>query len=256
MSLWARYSESATHEAEPTPNSIDHHISDSSNRRPSRPEAKPDEGLGIEWQPRRLSRVTKRGIDVGLALFLLVLLAPLGCLVAALIRMSGPGPVVFKHARVGRWGRIFPCLKFRTMHADAPERLRTLLASDSALARQWADRQKLDWDPRVTHIGRILRQTSLDELPQLINVLCGDMSLVGPRPVTPAELQRYGSAAALYLQVRPGLTGLWQVSGRNLMSYDSRVELDRDYVANWRLSADLRILARTPKAVLLRRGAS
>ena len=256
MSLWARYSDSATHEAEPTLNSIDNHISHSSDRRSLPLDARNDEGQGFERQPRRLGRVTKRGIDVSLALILLVVFAPLACLVAALIRMSGPGPVVFKHARVGRWGRIFPCLKFRTMHADAPERLRALLASDDALARQWADRQKLDWDPRVTNIGRILRKTSLDELPQLINVLRGDMSLVGPRPVTPAELQRYGLAAALYLQVRPGLTGLWQVSGRNLMSYDARVQLDCDYVANWRLSADLRILARTPKAVLLRRGAT
>lgn len=256
MSLWGRYSDSATHEAEPTSNSIDHYIFDSSDCRPSPLAATTDEGQGFEWQPRRLSRATKRGIDVSLAVLLLVVFAPLVCLVAALIRMSGPGPVVFKHPRVGRSGRVFPCLKFRTMHVDAPERLRALLASDSALARQWADRQKLDWDPRVTNIGRILRETSLDELPQLINVLCGDMSLVGPRPVTPAELQRYGSSAALYLQVRPGLTGLWQVSGRNLMSYDSRVQLDRDYVTNWRLSADLRILARTPKAVLLRRGAS
>ena len=256
MSLWARYSDSAAHEAEPTLNSIDYHISHSPDCRPLPLDARNDEGQGIEWQPRRLSRVTKRGIDVSLALILLVVFAPVVCLVAVVIRMSGPGPVVFKHARVGRWGRIFPCFKFRTMHADAPERLRALLASDAALARQWADRQKLDWDPRVTNVGRILRETSLDELPQLINVLRGDMSLVGPRPVTPAELQRYGSAAALYLQVRPGLTGLWQVSGRNLTSYDSRVQLDRDYVANWRLSADLRILARTPKAVLLRRGAS
>jgi exopolysaccharide production protein ExoY len=182
--------------------------------------------------------------------------APVACLLALLIKMSGSGAVLYSHPRVGRSGRVFPCLKFRTMHPDADERLRSHLASDEGLAQQWAAHQKLEPDPRVTNIGRILRSTSLDELPQLINVLRGDMSLVGPRPVTESELTRYGSAAELYLQVRPGLTGIWQVSGRNLIPYGSRVQLDKDYVVNWRLTTDLWILARTPGAVLSRRGAS
>ena len=190
------------------------------------------------------------GVGVGL-----VLLAPFFLIVALMVRADG-GPAFFAHQRVGRGGKLFGCLKFRSMVVDSQARLESLLASDPAARAEWEATRKLKNDPRITRIGRFLRSTSLDELPQLINVLRGEMSLVGPRPVQEAEIDRYyGASAAHYMAVRPGITGLWQVSGRSETSYESRVALDVAYVSRPSLLADIAILLRTPVAVLSRRGA-
>lgn len=197
----------------------------------------------------------KRGLDVVLALVLLAILSPLLLLLALMVRSDG-GPAFYGHRRIGRNGAEFPCLKFRSMVLDADQVLKDLLARDPAAARDWAETRKLRHDPRVTPVGRFLRATSLDELPQIFNVLRGEMSFVGPRPVVNEELQKhYGSAAADYAAVRPGITGLWQISGRSDTTYGERVELDRRYVREFSLMQDLRIMVRTVPAVLARRGA-
>jgi lipopolysaccharide/colanic/teichoic acid biosynthesis glycosyltransferase len=203
----------------------------------------------------RLRPALKRALDLfGAAALLAALAVPLG-LIALLVRADG-GPALFAHRRVGRGGVPFRCLKFRTMVPDAEARLAALLEADPAARAEWEATRKLRHDPRITRIGRFLRASSLDELPQLINVLRGEMSLVGPRPVPEAELAAcYGAAAEHYKAVRPGITGLWQVSGRNDTSYADRVALDVAYVTRPSLREDLRILLRTPAAVLFRRGA-
>lgn len=214
-------------------------------------------------RPVRLAKVTqvllrqgaKRTIDLGGATAGLLLLSPLFIMLALLVRF-GPqgGPVLFGHTRVGRGGREFRCYKFRTMAVDGDRVLAAHLASNAAARREWDETLKLRHDPRVTTIGQVLRKLSLDELPQLINVLAGDMSLVGPRPVVRAELSRYGRSASYYLRSRPGLTGLWQVSGRNDVSYRKRVAYDRYYVENWSLTQDVAIIARTIPVVCFARG--
>lgn len=197
----------------------------------------------------------KRAMDVLGAGALLLLAGPVMLLLAWLVRGDG-GPAFYAHRRVGRGGEAFGCLKFRSMVVDSQARLDALLASDADARAEWEATRKLRQDPRVTRIGRFLRATSLDELPQLFNVLRGEMSLVGPRPVIQSELdQFYGAAAAHYISVRPGITGLWQVSGRSDTSYAQRVALDVAYVASPSLWQDIRILLRTPIAVLSRRGA-
>lgn len=189
------------------------------------------------------------------ALLLLVASAPLLLVVAALVWFDDRGPVVFAHFRIGKNGRPFRCYKFRSMVCDADAALRRLLASDPLLHAQWVRDQKLEHDPRITRIGRVLRRTSLDELPQLWNIARGDMAFVGPRPIVAQELDRYGPWKRHYLSVRPGLTGLWQVSGRNEVSYDQRVALDRDYAEQHSWLLDTLIVARTFKVVALRHGA-
>lgn len=202
-----------------------------------------------------LNAALKRMLDVLGAGALLVLLAPVFLVLAALVRRDG-GPAFYAHTRVGQGGRGFGCLKFRSMVIDSQARLDALLASDPAARAEWDATRKLKNDPRITAVGRFLRKTSLDELPQLINVLRGEMSLVGPRPVVAAELaEYYGSAAAHYMSVRPGITGLWQVSGRSNTSYAQRVALDVAYASQPSLWTDIKILARTPMVVLARRGA-
>jgi Undecaprenyl-phosphate galactose phosphotransferase WbaP len=211
--------------------------------------------IGLEHDRKALFPIAKRSLDIIGAGIGLVLLSPFFLIVALLVRADG-GPAFFAHQRVGRGGKLFGCLKFRSMVVDSQTRLEALLASDAAARAEWEATRKLKNDPRITRIGRLLRSTSLDELPQLINVLRGDMSLVGPRPVLEAELDRYyGASAAHYMAVRPGITGLWQVSGRSETSYESRVALDVSYVSRPSLLADLSILLRTPIAVLSRRGA-
>jgi undecaprenyl-phosphate galactose phosphotransferase len=190
-------------------------------------------------------QLVKRAFDLLAASALLLFLAPLLALVALRIRLVDGGGVIFAHTRVGRHGRLFPCYKFRTMVANSAEVLAELLARDPAARAEWAKDRKLRHDPRITAIGRFLRKTSLDELPQLLNVVRGEMSLVGPRPVVPDELELYGEARIYYLQVRPGLTGLWQISGRNDVDYERRVSLDAWYVRNWTLWYDILILFRT-----------
>lgn len=190
-----------------------------------------------------------------LALLLLVLLAPVLAAVAFLIWHRDGAPILFGHYRVGHDGKMFRCLKFRSMLLDAEASLAALLARSPEARAEWQRDQKLLNDPRVTPIGRFLRRTSLDELPQLLNVLRGEMSLVGPRPVTVGELTRYGRARWHYLSVRPGITGLWQVSGRNNTTYDERVALDRQYVEHRSAWLDAVILAKTVSVVLSRHGA-
>jgi undecaprenyl-phosphate galactose phosphotransferase len=203
---------------------------------------------------RPWSQALKRLFDLAVGSLLLVAAAPLMAVIAWQVRKSG-GPILFAHERVGRHGQLFSCLKFRSMVPDAAGVLARLLAESPVARAEWDRDFKLRSDPRVTPIGRWLRQTSLDELPQLLNVIKGEMSLVGPRPVIRDELQRYGEAKVYYTQVRPGLTGLWQISGRNDVDYAQRVHLDAWYVRNWNLWYDVVILAKTFVAVLTRSGA-
>lgn len=197
----------------------------------------------------------KRVGDIFLAGLILFCCLPLMLLIAAVITMDG-GPSLFVHQRVGRHGRNFGCWKFRSMRVNSDQVLNDLLRGDPAAAQEWAAHGKLKRDPRITTFGRFLRKTSLDELPQLWNVLVGEMSMVGPRPVTQQELDTYYHFYAdCYTSVRPGITGLWQVSGRSNMGYHDRVKMDVTYVQEigWRL--DTEILWRTPLAVLAQRGA-
>jgi len=197
----------------------------------------------------------KRAIDVSVATTALCLGAPLMGAIWLLLKFSGPGPVFFGHSRIGRRGRSFKAWKFRTMHPDSDRILREHLARFPEAHVEWERNQKLRDDPRVTRIGRILRRLSLDELPQLWNVLRGHMSLVGPRPIVGAEVSRYGDLFPLYTTVKPGITGLWQVSGRNDVDYEHRVLLDQFYVRNWSPWLDIYILAKTGQALLRRDGA-
>ena len=192
----------------------------------------------------------KRIIDIALALSGIILLAPLLVICYLLTILTSPGPVLFRHRRVGFNGKHFNCLKFRTMLVDAPERLHHLLESDPMAAREWAETRKLRRDPRITAIGAILRKSSLDELPQLFNVLRGDMSIVGPRPITDEELERYTASVGAYLACRPGITGLWQVSGRSTTTYDKRVACDAFYAQNWSIALDVKILIVTVPSLL------
>lgn len=192
----------------------------------------------------------KRIIDIALALSGIILLAPLLVICYLLTITTSPGPVLFRHRRVGFNGKHFDCLKFRTMLVDAPERLHHLLESDPMAAREWAETRKLRRDPRITAIGAILRKSSLDELPQLFNVLKGDMSIVGPRPITDEELERYTASVGAYLACRPGITGLWQVSGRSTTTYDKRVACDAFYAQNWSIALDVKILIVTVPSLL------
>lgn len=203
--------------------------------------------------PRRM--LLKRAMDVLLTLAGGVVLFPALAVLAALIRLDSPGPALFTHRRIGRNGDPFQIYKFRTMAANSAELLEKHLAQSPEAREEWEQTQKLKNDPRVTRIGRFLRKTSLDELPQLINVLKGDMSLVGPRPIVASEIERYGDDYELYIRVSPGITGLWQVSGRNDVSYAERVRLDKHYVCNWSVWLDILIIIRTAPEVLRCSGA-
>ncbi|EYD70333.1 sugar transferase [Limimaricola hongkongensis] len=206
------------------------------------------------WFPAiRYDGFAKRALDLVLALLLLSTLGPIILILCLIVRLDG-GPGLFGHPRIGRDGRSFRCWKIRTMVPNAGERLEQLLASDPKAREEWERDHKLRNDPRVTRLGNFLRETSLDELPQIWNVLTGEMSLIGPRPVTETELERYGSHRPVYLSLRPGVTGLWQVSGRNDTSYDRRVQLDAEYRQRISPRTDLGILLRTVGVVLNRTG--
>lgn len=207
--------------------------------------------LASSKSSRPIGLTSKRAIDIILALSGILLIAPLLIICFVVTLATSHGPALYRHRRVGFNGKHFDCLKFRTMVTDAPERLRKLLQSDAAAAAEWTANRKLRNDPRVTAIGAILRRSSLDELPQLFNVLKGEMSIVGPRPVTDEELVRYGSAKADYLACRPGITGLWQVSGRSNTTYGKRVACDTFYARNWSMALDAKIFIVTIPAVLL-----
>lgn len=208
--------------------------------------------------------IFKRVFDVALALMALFVLAPLFLIIALVIKLTDPGPVFYRHRRLTVGGGALEILKFRTMRTrfSTGERFGGRTDADvlselgrSDLAQEFAERQKLRDDPRVSGIGSWLRRTSLDELPQLWNILKGDLSAVGPRPIVAAELDKYGQAGNLLLSFKPGLTGLWQVSGRSEVAYEDRVRLDLEYVENWSLLLDLKIVFRTVPAVLTGRGA-
>jgi exopolysaccharide production protein ExoY len=198
--------------------------------------------------------ILKRGFDVLGACVGLILLSPLFVMLALLVKLSSPGSVFYEHPRIGRNGREFRCLKFRTMVENGEEVLNRHFVENPQSHMEWLATRKLQNDPRVTPAGAILRKLSLDELPQLVNILRGDMSIVGPRPVVKDELEMYGGAADYYLRSRPGLTGLWQVSGRNDVSYGTRVAFDRQYVEQWSLLTDLKIILKTVPAVISSRG--
>jgi exopolysaccharide production protein ExoY len=204
----------------------------------------------IACQRAPIGGLSKRVVDLIVAVPALVLLSPLLLLVAAAIRLTMGGPVLFAQQRIGYGGRRFCCYKFRSMRDGAEDVLDRHLAADPAATREWAEMRKLRNDPRVTPLGRLLRKSSLDELPQLWNVLRGEMSCVGPRPIVDDELIRYGAQAEAYLAARPGLTGLWQVSGRNRLSFGERVAIDGHYADSWSMRLDLSILPRTIPALL------
>jgi exopolysaccharide production protein ExoY len=206
--------------------------------------------VALRWQ----QLLVKRALDVVLASVLLVVLSPVFLGVAVALMITSHGPVIYGQRRLGRYARSFKCFKFRSMYTDAEQRL----ANDPELYAEYvANDFKLPdgRDPRITPIGRILRRTSLDELPQLWNVIRGEMSLVGPRPIVPAEIRHYRDDSQMLLLLQPGITGLWQVSGRSNLAYPERTNLELEYVEQWSLGRDLRILTATVPAVLQRRGA-
>jgi exopolysaccharide production protein ExoY len=204
--------------------------------------------------PQPLGGLIKRGIDIALSGLAIVMLAPLLIGLAFLVQASSPGPVLYGHNRVGFGGKTFKCWKFRSMVTNGDDVLARHLNKNALAQTEWNETQKLREDPRVTPLGRILRKLSLDELPQLFNIFLGDMSIVGPRPIVADEVRRYGPSLGHYLRTRPGLTGLWQISGRSDVGYRQRVLLDRFYVQNWSLTKDIGIILRTVPAVLRSRG--
>lgn len=203
---------------------------------------------------RIIDSALKRSFDVGLALTALLLLLPLFVLVALAISAVDGGSPFYSHRRLGRHGKTFGCLKFRSMRADGDAVLQAHLADNPAAMAEWTETHKLRHDPRITVIGHVLRKSSLDELPQLINVLRGEMSLVGPRPIVQAEVEKYGDAASAYFTVRPGLTGAWQVSGRSDTTYAERVRLDLRYVESRSFAGDVVIIMKTVPAVFMVKG--
>jgi lipopolysaccharide/colanic/teichoic acid biosynthesis glycosyltransferase len=207
--------------------------------------------LAVTAEALRPARAAKRALDVAAATLLLALLSPLLCLIAILVRVTSRGPAIYRRRVLGVGGVEFDAFKFRSMVEDADSRL----DAENDLSTRFRQNMKLRSDPRVTGLGRLLRRLSLDELPQLFNVLRGEMSLVGPRMIAPEEAQRYGSALMRRLSVRPGITGLWQVSGRQEVDYDTRIALDMQYIDNWSLGLDFVILLRTLPAVLSTKGA-
>jgi exopolysaccharide production protein ExoY len=208
------------------------------------------EGPAHRIVPSPIGGFRKRMIDIFIAAIALLLLMPIAIMVAVAIKTTSRGPVFYSHERVGFGGRTFRCLKFRTMVVDADAVIQRYLAENESAREEWNLYRKLRPDPRVTWIGRALRMSSLDEIPQLVNVLLGHMSCVGPRPVTLDELDRYGTNVSDYLAARPGITGAWQISGRNNLTFSDRVRLDADYVLDWSLTRDFGILLRTIPATL------
>lgn len=215
----------------------------------------PDPRIGSRRSARPAGGLTKRAIDVLLVTVGLVLLSPLILGLVILLKLNNPGPLLYGHRRVGFGGREFKCWKFRTMVVDGDMVLERYLRANPSEAAVWSTQRKLVNDPRITQIGAVLRKLSLDELPQLLNVLKGDMSLVGPRPVVQEELDNYASSARHYLAARPGLSGLWQISGRSGTTYAERVHLDRFYVMNRSIWMDAMIIVKTIPAVIMSRGA-
>lgn len=200
------------------------------------------------------SASVKRMIDLCICVLVAPIVLPLALLIALALALEG-GDVLYSQPRVGENGREFDCLKFRSMVRNADKRLQELLEKDSAAREEWDRYQKLSDDPRITWFGRFLRAYSLDELPQFINVLRGDMSIIGPRPIMVDQIELYGDRFGDYCAMKPGITGLWQVSGRNNHPFCERVQMDTLYISNWSVAGDMMILLRTLPAVLAGRGA-
>lgn len=219
--------------------------------------ALPPLGTAVEYEriAARTIPLSKMIFDKVFAAVALVLVSPLLLLIYIAVRLEGDGPVIFRHSRVGLGGELFSCLKFRTMKPDSQNRLAQILEIDPIAKDEWEDSRKLYRDPRVSRLGAFLRKTSMDELPQFWNILIGEMSVVGPRPITWDETQYYAGNFPVYASVRPGLTGAWQIGGRSETSYKERVDLDVNYVRNWSMLADCRIVLKTIDVVLLRKGA-
>jgi lipopolysaccharide/colanic/teichoic acid biosynthesis glycosyltransferase len=209
---------------------------------------------GVDRQAWDWNSASVRVLDIVVSLAALIFFAPLLVFVSIAVYVTDPGPIFFAHRRIGRDGRAFACLKFRSMVVDAERRLAEVLSQNPQARLEWEQDHKLRKDPRITPIGAFLRRSSLDELPQLVNVLRGEMSVVGPRPIVEAEIIRYGRQFRMYCRVRPGITGLWQVSGRNNISYRRRVACDVLYARSKSFALDVAILARTLPAVLLAKG--
>ena len=195
-------------------------------------------------------KITKRFLEIIFSIVIILISVPFVLLLALLIKLSSRGPIFFKQIRIGKDKKQFECIKFRTMSQEADDILKNLLLKDKSLRKEFKKTQKLKNDPRITPIGKFLRKTSLDELPQFINVLKGDMSLIGPRPIVEEEKVRYGKNLDKVLSIRPGITGLWQVSGRNKLSYKRRIKLDLIYVNERDLYMDFNILIRTVGVIL------
>lgn len=210
--------------------------------------------LGLPTQGRQY-RLVKRAFDLLLSILLMPIIALLLAMIGAVIALTSGLPVFYRQERIGQYGRTFKIWKFRTMKTDADCVLAQWLRDNPTARLEWQQTHKLKNDPRITALGRFLRKTSLDELPQIINVLTGEMSLVGPRPIVHAERAKYADRFAFYTAVVPGVTGLWQVSGRCDVSYAVRVKLDEHYVRTWNIAKDLHILVRTPRSVFCRHGA-
>lgn len=198
---------------------------------------------------------SKRVFDILVASLLLALALPLALVIGLAIAQDTPGPILFSQTRIGKGRRRFRLWKFRSMAADADDVFSKHLEENARYRSEWLSTHKLKNDPRVTRVGRLLRKSSLDELPQLWNVIRGDMSMVGPRPIVEAEIPKYGPAYSLYSQVLPGLTGLWQVSGRTDVSYPERTELDSAYIRSWTLWTDVKLLLKTVPVVFHGHGA-
>ena len=204
---------------------------------------------------KNLALIIKRFMDLFLLLISSPITLPLVAIVSILIKVSNPGPIFYGHTRIGKNGRIFKCWKFRSMVVDADKQLEKILAENPQMRAEWEKDRKFTDDPRVTKIGKILRKTSIDEIPQFFNVLLGEMSFIGPRPVTKPELNKYGSKADFILSVQPGLSGMWQISGRSDTGYEERITLDSYYIQNWSVWLDIWIIIKTVYVVLKGKGA-
>ena len=198
----------------------------------------------------KVYKLIKKLFDIFFSLFILVAFFPLFLIIALLVKLSSRGPIFFLQERVGKNNIPFKCIKFRTMHPEAKDILQNILKKDNKIKKEFEETHKIKNDPRITTIGKLLRKTSLDELPQFINVLRNEMSIVGPRPIVKAEKKKYGKNFKKLLSIKPGITGLWQVSGRNNLTYKKRVTLDLNYVKNYNLLMDIRILIRTFGVIL------
>lgn len=200
------------------------------------------------------NKYIKRGIDIFLSLISLIILSPIFCIIAIAIKLDSKGPVFYKHKRIGKNGKIIYLYKFRSMYTDSKERLEMLLKNPD-IKREWEENFKLENDPRITKVGSFLRKTSLDELPQLLNILKGEMSIIGPRPVIDEELEKYGQNKDKFLSVTPGLTGWWACNGRSATTYEDRMKLELYYVENQSFVLDIKCFFKTITTVLNRQGA-